>query len=525
MSLDRRQFVKLGLVLQAAAALGVDGAAAQSASPDLKFGPAESFSREALKAKVRELAKTAYVSPPRPDPAIVKQIDYDAHGKLKYRQDSALFAKGGSLYPVTFQHVGMFFPKTVAMHVVEGGKAREILYDPKLFMGGPDHVAAKLPAQPSAFAGFWVQEPGPDWKKLEPWATFLGASYFRAIGELGQVGLSARGLAMGPGTANPEEFPDFTNFWFEPVTKEGEPFVVHALLDGPSVVGAYRFAMSRTKGVIMDIDAYVILRKPVERIGIAPLTSMFWYSETVKPTAVDWRPEIHDSDGLAVWTGAGEHFWRPLNNPSRVMVSSFVDDNPRGFGLSQRDRSFDHYLDGVRYHLRPSAWVEPKGKWGKGAIQLTEIPTDDEIHDNIVAMWVPQEPARAGSTYDLSYRLHWFADEPFPSPLGRVVATRMGNGGQPGQPRPQGVRKFMVEFVGPPLVNLPFGTKPEPVLWASRGKFSYIMTEAVPNDVKGHWRAQFDLTVEGKEPVEMRAFLKNGDKVLTETWLYQYHPF
>ena len=215
MSLDRRQFVQLGLALQAAAAFGVQPAAAQTAGPDLKFGPAEPFSREALKAKVRELAKAPYVSPPRPDPAIVKQIDYDAHGKLRYRQDAALFGKGGSLYPVTFQHVGMYFPKTVAMHVIEGGKSREILYDPKLFMGGPDHVAAKLPAQPSAFAGFWVQEPGPDWKKLEPWATFLGASYFRAIGELGQVGLSARGLAMGPGTANPEEFPDFTNFWFE----------------------------------------------------------------------------------------------------------------------------------------------------------------------------------------------------------------------------------------------------------------------------------------------------------------------
>jgi periplasmic glucans biosynthesis protein len=83
----------------------------------------------------------------------------------------------------------------------------------------------------------------------------------------------------------------------------------------------------------------------------------------------------------------------------------------------------------------------------------------------------------------------------------------------------------MVEFLGPPLEALPFGVKPEPVLWASRGTFSYILTEAVPDDVPGHWRAQFDLTVEGPDPVEMRLFLRSGDKTLSETWLHQYHPF
>lgn len=252
---------------------------------------------------------------------------------------------------------------------------------------------------------------------------------------------------------------------------------------------------------------------------------MYWFSETVKPTAVDWRPEVHDSDGLSIWTGSGERLWRPLNNPTRVMASAFGDTNPKGFGLMQRDRNFDHYLDGVFYDRRPSVWIEPKGDWGKGAIQLIEIPTDDEIHDNIVAMWVPEKPAVAGASFDLSYRLHWLADEPYPTPLARCVATRLGNGGQPGKPRPKGVRKFMVEFQGEPLAKLAFGQKPEAVLWASRGAFSYVFTEAVFDGVAGHWRAQFDLTVEGQEPVEMRLYLKLQDVILSENWLYQYHPF
>jgi len=263
----------------------------------------------------------------------------------------------------------------------------------------------------------------------------------------------------------------------------------------------------------------------VGRFGLTPLTSMYWYSESVKPTGIDWRPEVHDSDGLAMWNGAGERIWRPLNNPTQTRASAFTDTNPRGFGLLQRDRGFDHYQDGVYYEKRPSLWVEPLGNWGEGSVQLIEIPTDDEIHDNILACWVPKAPATAGSSYNIKYRLHWSAEEPFPSPLARTVATRIGRGGQPGQPRPQGVRKFMVEFIGKPLESLPFGVKPELVLTASRGKFSYIFAEAVPNGVPGHWRAQFDFAAEGAEPVDMRLYLKNGDQTLSETWLYQFQPF
>ncbi|MFL5233605.1 MAG: glucan biosynthesis protein, partial [Microvirga sp.] len=262
----------------------------------------------------------------------------------------------------------------------------------------------------------------------------------------------------------------------------------------------------------------------VERLGIAPLTSMYWYSETAKPTAIDWRPEIHDSDGLALWTGAGERIWRPLNNPPRITASSFADERPRGFGLMQRDRLFDHYLDGVYYDRRPSLWVEPLSDWGRGSVQLIELPTDDEIHDNVVATWVPAEPARTGTSHEFRYRLHWVADEPYPPTLARCVATRLGNGGQAGTVRPKGVRKFIVEFKGEPLARLPAGVLPEPVLWASRGAFSNVRAEAVPNDVPGHWRAEFDLTATGTEPVELRCYLRSRDAVLSETWLYQYHP-
>jgi periplasmic glucans biosynthesis protein len=526
--LDQQNFLKIAVAAQASAAIPVN-----SGTSRLRFGEPQPFSYDWLKSHAQDLAAEPYHEPPQPDPGIVAAIDYDTYGRLKYKPDSALYGDGQpGVFPVTFLYVGQHFPKTVRMYAVEQCSrelAREIIYDPNYFEIPADSVAKRLPSDPSCFAGFWVREAkasSTDWRREEPWATFLGASYFRAKGELGQVGISARGIALEPGRSGPEEFPDFVAFWFTPAESATSSFDCYALLDGPSVTGAYRIAMQRTKGVVMEIEAALFFRKPVDRLGLAPLTSMYWYSETVKPTATDWRPEVHDSDGLALWTGKGERIWRPLNNPPRIVISSFSDDHPRGFGLLQRDRNFDHYLDGVAYEKRPSVWVEPLGNWDPGAVHLVEIPTNDEIDDNIVAYWSPAKPIQAKDQIDLRYRLHWLADEPYPTPLGRCVATRLGRGGRPRQPHLEGVRKFMVEFLGGPLAALPSGAKPEAVLWSSRGRFSYADTGKVPDDLPGHWRAEFDFVVEGgHDPVEMRLFLRTPDQVLTETWLYQFHPF
>ncbi|HEY2401045.1 MAG TPA: glucan biosynthesis protein D, partial [Steroidobacteraceae bacterium] len=353
---------------------------------------------------------------------------------------------------------------------------------------------------------------------------FLGASYFRAIGELAQYGLSARGIAIdvsAPGRA--EEFPDFTHVYFEPAASGSTDFTVYAALEGPSVTGAYKFVMQRDKAVNMDVQAQLFLRRDVGQLGIAPMTSMYWYSETNKPGQIDWRPEIHDSDGLVMWNGAGEYIWRPLNDNTHPTTSVFADKSPRGFGLLQRDRNFDHYLDGVHYERRPSLWVEPVGDWGEGSVQLVELPTDDETMDNVVAMWVPKQPAKAGTSLQVHYKLNWGAGEPHETNLARCIATRMGRGGEPGQNRPRGVRKFVVEFLGGRLATLPYGTRPQPVLSASSGSFSDVFTEAVPDSVAGHWRAQFDFTASGTDVVDMRLYLKVGDQTLSETWLYQYH--
>ena len=529
--LDRRTFLISAGATAVLAGLGFRSSSI--AASVLKFQGGQSFSFDALIHRAQDMAHQDYVSPPAPPKEVLDKIDYDARGRIRFDTDSALFANGPGVYPITFFLLGGLYRLPVRIFVVEESQtdpiAYEIVYDPNYFEMDPDNPARALPKD-SGFAGFRFQESRfgnqaiLDWRDND-WAVFLGASYFRAIGELYQYGLSARGVAIDTALPDqPEEFPRFSEFYIETPKTDNGSMVVYALLDGPSVTGAYRFDLRRATGVIMEIESALFLRKAVERLGLAPLTSMYWFSETKRPTALDWRPNVHDSDGLAIWTGAGEHLWRPLNNPRDVTVSSFVDASPRGFGLLQRDRNFDHYLDGVHYERRPSLWVEPLDNWGAGTVQLVEIPTDSEAGDNIVAMWVPSDPGKAGAAYRLQYRLHWLADEPYPTQLARCVATRLGAGGQQGSRRPDGVRKFVVEFFGQPLADLPGGVSPEPIVSTSRGNVSNAFTEPVPDGVLGHWRAEFDLGVSGNEPVELRMLLRTGDKILSETWLYQYAP-
>ena len=294
---------------------------------------------------------------------------------------------------------------------------------------------------------------------------------------------------------------------------------------GQSVTGAFRFTCSKPKAVIMDVEALIFTRSDIEQLGFAPLTSMFWFSETNQRQARDWRPQVHDSEGLAIWTGAGERIWRPLNNPPQVMTNSFLDKNPKGFGLVQRDRDFTHYEDdGVFYDRRPTLWVEPKGDWGEGEVQLVEIPTEDEVHDNIVAFWTPRAAVKAGQSFALDYRLHWVDAEPYrPASIAHVVSTRRGNGGNPAvRDKASSYVKYVIDFEGGDLSTRE-GTKNRaiPDITVSRGKV--VNPFAIRVIGTDRWRILFDLDVHGPAPVDLRAYLRTKDgRALSETWLFQH---
>jgi periplasmic glucans biosynthesis protein len=479
-----------------------------------------------LKGQARWRAQGAYQPPRNLVPRALTEMDYDRFQSMRFRPERALWAGQDVDFQVRFFHVGRTFTHSVQMHEVVNGQARPIRYDPAMFDLSESGLSPRSLPRDLGFAGFRVQF-HTDWDPDV--AAFLGASYFRAVGGEKQYGLSARGLAIDTGFDRPEEFPTFEAFWLERPEQAANRVAVYALMDSPSLAGAYRFEIVPGSTLTMDVDAALYPRRPIERLGIAPLTSMFLCGENDRRIADDWRSEIHDSDGLAIWTGSGERIWRPLLNPTGVRVNSYFDEEPRGFGLLQRDRQFNHYQDdGAYYDRRPSAWIEPKPSggrgWGKGAVQLVEIPTADETSDNIVAFWNPADKPQAGQELLFAYRMHWGARAPHEPALGQVVATRTGIGGYVGQKRKHFSWRFVIDFVGGQLATLGKKAKVEGVISASRGAIELVL--AHPQVESQGYRAVFDLRPadDSVEPIDLRLFLRLGHHALTETWVYQWTP-
>jgi glucans biosynthesis protein len=480
------------------------------------------FDYAALKGQARALASVEYRPPQRLAPDFLRALTYDQYQAIRFRHDHALWAQGDGQFRLEFFHSGRGFKEPVDLYEVVDGAAHPIRYSPDMFdLAGSGIDTRKLPADLS-FAGVRVHT-ATNWD--EDIAVFLGASYFRARGsDSKQFGLSARGLAIDT-AEDVEEFPRFVAYWIERPAPDSRTLVFYALLDSVSASGAYRFALTPGAPQVIDVDAAVYPRKPIRRLGIAPLTSMYQCGENDRRLANDWRPEIHDSDGLAMCSGTGEWIWRPLTNPGALRISSYLDDSPRGFGLLQRDRNFEHYQDdGVWYNNRPSAWIETKGQWGKGAIQLVELTAPNETFDNIVAFWNPAAPPQAGDELLYGYRMYWGTRLQASPPLAQTVATRTGIGGIVGQTRKYFSWRFAIDFVGGELAALAKSTEVEPVVTVSRGKIE--TPSARPLQSLGGFRAMFDIRPpdDSTQPIDIRLFLRHRREPLTETWIYQWSP-
>jgi glucans biosynthesis protein len=433
-----------------------------------------------------------------------------------------LWADEDSRFRVEFFHPGWHFDEPVRVHEVIDGSAQEIELDPGMF----DYIRSGLSVvdlrRNIGFAGFRVLYRN-DWKRDV--AAFLGASYFRAVGGEAQYGLSARGLAVDCGLSRAEEFPVFTEFWLERPAPESDALTLYALLESKSIAGAYRFDIEPGATLAMNVSAALYPRAGIERLGIAPLTSMFYQGESDRRAEADWRPQIHDSDGLALWTGSGERIWRPLANPRKLRFSGYQDREPKGFGLLQRDRNFDHYQDdGAFYEKRPSAWVEPRSDWGQGSVDLVELPAPEETDDNIVAFWNPARSPQPGEELLFDYRLYWGSARPIRPSVAEVVATRDGIGGIVGQRRTHFSWRFAVDFVGGRLASIGRDANVEPVISASRGKIE--LASARPLESIGGYRAVFDVRPADADttPIDLRLFLRANGEALTETWSYQWSP-
>jgi glucans biosynthesis protein len=503
---------------------------ATAAAPSAAAAPAasapaapEAFGFAAVARLARERAAQPFeVRSPKLPPSLAK-LTYDQYRDIRFRRTAALW-RSQSLFEVQFFHRGFNFARRVEISEVYDGAAHPLAYNPAWFeFGKLARPPAKLPPD-LGFAGFRVHYPlhSPAYK--DELIVFLGASYFRVLGRNQGYGLSARGLAIDTASASGEEFPWFTDFWLvRPAQPEQRTLTIYALLDSESVAGAYRFEVRPGAVTQVEVTSELYPRRAIDKLGMAPLTSMFLYGEDPAGHRFDdFRPEVHDSDGLMAQRGAGEWLWRPLTNPRELHVNRYMDERPRGFGLIQRDRDFTHYQDNEsRFERRPSYWVQPLGDWGKGGVELVEIPSDEEIHDNMVAYWVPSAPVEAGKPLKFSYLLSAHSDSPAWPPGGKVLATRTGSAAVIGVPKDREERRrVVIDFGGGDLAGLDASQPVKAFVSANNGQVDTVTVQRLPDE--GIWRVTFRVSPpKGKQPVDLRCYLTLYGEALTETWMYQ----
>ncbi len=481
-----------------------------AASPDLFAAPSP-YSENFVVERARALARQPYKDPPIVFPPELANLTYDQYRDIRFNPEHAFWSDGNCPFRFDVLHSGFYYKQPVDIYVVEANQQRKINYRPELFTFGPSLTP---PAEDADlhFSGLRLRHPINNPGVWDEFCVYQGASYFRAVAKGQLYGLSARGLAIDTAQPSGEEFPRFRSFWVTRPAADASAVVVEALLDSKRIAGAYRFTIRPGDVTRIDVEMTLFPRVDLDHVGIAPLTSMFLFDATDHYRFDDFRPAVHDSDGLLMFTGRGEWLWRPLANPRELQVSAFVDQAPLGFGLMQRQRAFAGYNDlEANYQRRPSVWVEPVGDWGAGNVELVEIPSNREINDNIVAYWHPARVLTANTAYSMTYRLHWCNDWPLPGVAAPadVVASASGLNFK------QDKRLFVIDFTGGDLT----GTVTGQVI-ASTGEVSNIV--AVPNPATKGIRLSFELDPKSATLVELRAVLQRDDKPISETWLYRW---
>ena len=512
-----RRALLAGVVSVSVVRLPAPTFAQQGAPPAAAASPA--FGPNDVIRRARELASAPFDPTIPPLPAAIAALDFDAWRDIRFRSEKPLLEAPGGNFRLELFHLGHLYRRPVVVNVLRDGIPAPIPYAANLFDYGHNKITGTLPVN-LGFAGFRVKYPLNAPHVFDEVIAFLGASYYRFLGRGQRYGLSARGLAIGSGVQVNEEFPFFREFWIETPDPASERLVVHALLDGESATGAFRLEIA--PGLETSVDASVTLfaRRTIASLDMAPLSSMFLCGKNDHRFTDDFRSELHDSDGLLMHTGAGEWIWRPLSNPAAPAVSTFVDNNPRGFGLVQRDRNFDDYQDlDLAYELRPTYWIEPREGWGEGGVQLVELPTENESNDNIVAAWAPKQNLDAGGSMTYGYRITALTNDGRLTPGARAINTFRAQPRAMGavDPAPAGATRFLIDFSGGDLgYYLSDPTVISIVATTSAGRV--LRTFLAPNTHARGFRAGVDVAIDPGQSCDIRVFLRSGVKALTETW-------
>ncbi len=481
---------------------------------------AADFSFENVITQARERAEAAY-SPPKEVPRFLQELSFDDYQGIRFKPENSLWHESESAFQVMPVPPGLFYRHPVQVHVIDDQGVSPLTFAKNQFSYPNTEVERLVPAD-LGYAGFKLTFPLKGDDQANQFLVFAGASYFRAVGRDNNFGISGRGLALNTGLPGGEEFPDFVEFWLERPAPDATSMTFYGLLDSPSMSGAYRFVVTPGEHTVLAVESVLFPRQDVELLGVAPLTSMFYYGEnSIRPRG-EWRPEVHDSDGLLIHDGgSGEWLWRPLRNPATLRMDYFSVQNLRGFGLLQRDTDFRSYQDPEAiYDGRPSAWVETDGNWGPGKVVLVQIPTPDETNDNIVAFWQPGDAVQRGKPLKQRYRVLFGDESVANSRLASARESFVGDGMRVGGGNEEGALRLIVDFAGGPLDALDADAAViGEVEMQHEGELIEQFVQYLP--ALKRWRLSMLVRPAADQALALRAHLREGENSLSETWQYE----
>jgi glucans biosynthesis protein len=473
--------------------------------------PTHPFNRQWLEERAKELASQDYVEEKLPADSPLNNLGYDDYRKIQFQRGASIWSREDRNFRLSPMHPGFLFKTPVKLNLVVGGVSRRILYTSEIFDYDEEQKAAK-DTQAPGYSGFKLTTPINKAGVWDEFLVFQGGTYFRALGKGNWYGLSARGLAVNTAKPSGEEFPAFTEFWIERPKEQATTLVIHALMESPSLTGAFTFIATPGEKTVIEVKSTLYPRRNITAFGIAPLTSMYLFNDLNRNRFDDFRPAVHDSDGLFMINSRNERIWRPLSNPRNLQVSVFKDKSMKGFGLFQRHRQFTDFDDiEAHYESRPSAWVEPIGSWGAGHVELVEIPTKSEIHDNIVAFWQPSEALEAQKPYSFNYKVLWDSVFDVEDQPGRIVSgasgRTLGN---------ENARDFVIDYNA---AKLPDDLVVNAI--ASTGKIIGTVQKFIPQT--GLYRVVVKFEPGSEDMSELRVSLSTKGKAWGETWLYRWN--
>lgn len=520
--LVRRDLLKIamaGLATQAPFA----PAAAQAQSSPAPGAPAAGdpprFDPTQVLEAARALSRQPWRKPPHELSEAFAGVNFEQYSTMRRKPGALVWDAQQTGFSLEPTHRGFIFTNNLQINLVEDGIVRRLAYDSNEF----DFGKAPAPADKRdvGFAGFRLMQRTPS-GELRDAMLFQGAGYFQTGARNQPFGAAARALAIRPVDLNKsEEFPYIVAVWIERPALAANAVVIHALLDSESVTGAFRFTLRPGDTTIVDTESTLFTRAAIDHIGLATVQGTYLFGPIERRRGDDVRPNVYDVAGVQMLSGGGEWIWRPVANRATLQASAFVDDNPRGFGLVQRDRDFSHFRDDdAHWEARPTVWTQPIGDWGPGHVTLLEIPAESQVNQNIVTYWRPRASLPANAEQSFAYRQFWTWSPSERPPLAVAALSRSGR--VPGAAANARRRRFLVEFTGDMLADA--GATPDvtPRAYASSAQVSNLRCVHVREQKAA--RVTFDVEAGADPNVELRLILETAGRQISETWLYRWTP-